>query len=173
MTEDGASMSPSSSTSSLTSLNQLLCDGLSMKSPIASSTPDEGSGARASVAILSPLEPSALPTASGDGGGEAEGSAWVLDPDRGEYYLGGGRGGGNAPSAQGDWPSIRIPSELFHRLYVHQKAGVQWMATLHRHRIGGGILEVVLEPVRGCAQQHPAVERLREALEEVNLAVSR
>ena len=140
MTEDGASMSPSSSTSSLTSLNQLLCDGLSMKSPIASSTPDEGSGARASVAILSPLEPSALPTASGDGGGEAEGSAWVLDPDRGEYYLAGGRGGGNAPSAQGDWPSIRIPSELFHRLYVHQKAGVQWMATLHRHRIGGGIL---------------------------------
>lgn len=35
------------------------------------------------------------------------------------------------------WPDLCLPSSLYERLYSHQKAGVQWMASLHSNRIGG------------------------------------
>ena len=59
-------------------------------------------------------------------------SAWVRSRrHKNEYYL--------SPEKNADvkWPSLRIPSVLFRRLYGYQKVGVQWMASLHENKIGG------------------------------------
>ena len=65
---------------------------------------------------------------------EPEGSAWVLEPTTNEYYLGKDC---NMVEDADYWPSIRIPSDLYHRLYPHQKLGVQWMASMHENVVGG------------------------------------
>ncbi len=38
------------------------------------------------------------------------------------------------------WPKVRLPLSLYNKLFQHQRIGVQWMASLHRNRIKGGIL---------------------------------
>lgn len=54
---------------------------------------------------------------------------WQLDSRSQEVFL---------PSS-GDvcWPGIRIPKQLYNRLYDYQKTGVKWMAGLHQDGIGG------------------------------------
>lgn len=38
------------------------------------------------------------------------------------------------------WPRIRLPMALYKKLFPHQRVGVQWMASLHKNEIKGGIL---------------------------------
>jgi len=97
--------------------------------------------------ILSPLEPSpdrvdltesldvesvgrssaaTVPTEPAD-------SAWKHDAEADEYYLSSGRGDRGCDG----WPNLRLPAQLYQRLYPHQRVGVQWMASLHRGGIGG------------------------------------
>jgi hypothetical protein len=64
---------------------------------------------------------------------DTENSAWALDAETNEVFLAADRFA--IPDVV--WPKLRIPIELFNRLYSHQKAGVQWMASLHSNRIGG------------------------------------
>ena len=56
-------------------------------------------------------------------------SAWTFDSERDEYFL---KGGG-----ENQWPSVRLTCELFDKLYDHQKVGVQWIASLHKGKLGG------------------------------------
>ena len=66
-------------------------------------------------------------------------SAWMYNATGQEYIM-------PQPSthsvdvSQPNWPKIAIPKTLFRSLYDFQKTGVQWMATLHNHPVGGGIL---------------------------------
>jgi hypothetical protein len=65
--------------------------------------------------------------------GESEEDAWCHDTTTDEYYL-----SPKKYSIPGiAWPSLRLPSDLYNRLYAHQKIGVQWMASMHSNKIGG------------------------------------
>lgn len=44
------------------------------------------------------------------------------------------------PPESGIWPRIRLPFSSYQKLYHHQRIGIQWMASLHRNKIKGGIL---------------------------------
>jgi hypothetical protein len=66
-------------------------------------------------------------------GNDFENSAWALDAVTNEVFLSADRYA--IPNAV--WPKLRVPIELYNQLYNHQKAGVQWMASLHSNRIGG------------------------------------
>jgi SNF2 family DNA or RNA helicase len=44
------------------------------------------------------------------------------------------------PPDSGKWPKIRLPFGTYQKLYRHQRIGIQWMASLHRNAIKGGIL---------------------------------
>jgi len=58
---------------------------------------------------------------------------WELDVDHpGELYL--------SDNSDVKWPGIRLPLALYNKLFQHQRIGVQWMASLHRNKIKGGIL---------------------------------
>lgn len=61
---------------------------------------------------------------------EFEGSAWTFNADTNEYSF------SNAKTAENstEWPDFSIPSKLYDSLYLHQKVGVQWMASLHNYR---------------------------------------
>jgi SNF2 family DNA or RNA helicase len=61
--------------------------------------------------------------------------AWTFDEKTNEFYFSSDK---NAIDGA-EWPHFRIPTELYERLYSHQKVGVQWMASLHSKRIGGAI----------------------------------
>jgi hypothetical protein len=65
--------------------------------------------------------------------GESEEDAWCHNTTTDEYYL-----SPKKYSIPGiAWPSLRLPSDLYNRLYAHQKIGVQWMASMHSNKIGG------------------------------------
>jgi hypothetical protein len=66
-------------------------------------------------------------------GDDFENSAWALDAETDEVFL----SADQCAIPNSVWPKLRIPIELYNRLYNHQKAGVQWMASLHSNRIGG------------------------------------
>ena len=59
--------------------------------------------------------------------------AWCHDQDTDEYYL----SSKNYCIPGVTWPALRLPAELFNRLFPHQKTGVQWIASLHSKKIGG------------------------------------
>ena len=59
--------------------------------------------------------------------------AWCHDQDSDEYYL----SSKNHHIPGVTWPALRLPAELFNRLFPHQKIGVQWIASLHSKKIGG------------------------------------
>ena len=54
-------------------------------------------------------------------------NSWTFHKNRQEYTIGG----------NGNFPALSIPSDLFDQLYDFQKAGVAWMASLHRMKVGG------------------------------------
>ncbi|KAL7519882.1 hypothetical protein ACHAWX_004636 [Stephanocyclus meneghinianus] len=56
---------------------------------------------------------------------------WTLDQSTHDLYL---------PSSSGKWPRIRLPFSTYQKLYQHQRIGIQWIASLHRNTIKGGIL---------------------------------
>ena len=58
---------------------------------------------------------------------------WELDKDNeGDLYL--------SDNSDVKWPKIRLPLTLYNKLFQHQRIGVQWMASLHKNEIKGGIL---------------------------------
>ena len=58
---------------------------------------------------------------------------WELDNDhKGDLYL--------SDNSDFKWPAIRLPMPLYNKLFQHQRIGVQWMASLYRNKIKGGIL---------------------------------
>ena len=58
---------------------------------------------------------------------------WALDEAHaGDLYL--------ADNSDVRWPKIRLPLALYNKLFPHQRIGTQWMASLHRNKIKGGIL---------------------------------
>lgn len=59
------------------------------------------------------------------------GSAWCLDKDKKDYFL------DETKNDDAIWPRIRVPNDLYERLYSHQKVGVQWIASMHTKKIGG------------------------------------
>jgi SNF2 family DNA or RNA helicase len=56
---------------------------------------------------------------------------WTMDKETKDLYL---------PPESGKWPKIRLPFSTYQRLFPHQRIGIQWMASLHRNAIKGGIL---------------------------------
>jgi hypothetical protein len=65
---------------------------------------------------------------------------WTVDEKTGDLYL--------PPDTESTkWPRIRLPLPLYQKLFQHQRIGVQWMASLHRNKIKGGILAVSEELV--------------------------
>ena len=56
-------------------------------------------------------------------------SLWKMNKEKGEYSL--------KSSSKTSMPNFRVPSELFDKLFDHQKSGVSWMAGLHSQRMGG------------------------------------
>jgi SNF2 family DNA or RNA helicase len=56
---------------------------------------------------------------------------WTMDKETKDLYL---------PPESGKWPRIRLPFATYQKLYRHQRIGIQWMASLHRNTIKGGIL---------------------------------
>jgi SNF2 family DNA or RNA helicase len=63
---------------------------------------------------------------------EIEGcGCWTYNKPTGDLYL---------PASSGKWPRIRLPFSIYQKLYQHQRIGIQWMASLHRNTIKGGIL---------------------------------
>jgi len=57
---------------------------------------------------------------------------WELDENNsGDLYLSGN---------SNKWPKIRLPLPLYNKLFQHQRIGVQWMASLYKNEIKGGIL---------------------------------
>uniref|UniRef100_A0A7S4JE07 Uncharacterized protein n=1 Tax=Odontella aurita TaxID=265563 RepID=A0A7S4JE07_9STRA len=74
-----------------------------------------------------------LPSIGGDDL-ESRDSAWTLDETAEEYFL---TGKVDAIKGEVRWPELRVPRDLYDRLYDHQKVGVQWLASLHTDGIGG------------------------------------
>lgn len=66
-------------------------------------------------------------------GDDFDNCAWALDTESDVVFLSADQYA--IPNVS--WPELRIPTELYKRLYSHQKAGVQWMASLYSNRIGG------------------------------------
>lgn len=63
---------------------------------------------------------------------EIEGcGCWTIDKETKDLHL---------PMESGKWPRIRLPFTTYQKLYQHQRIGIQWMASLHRNTIKGGIL---------------------------------
>ena len=58
---------------------------------------------------------------------------WTQDKNSDDLYL---------PSDEDSikYPRIRLPITLYHKLFQHQRIGIQWMASLHRNKIKGGLL---------------------------------
>jgi len=57
---------------------------------------------------------------------------WELDANNsGDLYLSGN---------SNKWPKIQLPLPLYNKLFQHQRIGVQWMASLYKNEIKGGIL---------------------------------
>jgi len=57
---------------------------------------------------------------------------WQLDENNsGDLYL---------SSNSNKWPKVRLPLPLYNKLFQHQRIGVQWMASLYKNEIKGGIL---------------------------------
>lgn len=65
--------------------------------------------------------------------GASDEDAWCHDATTDEYYLSPKRY--SIPGVE--WPSLRLPSDLYNRLFAHQKIGIQWMASMHSNKIGG------------------------------------
>ena len=126
-------------------IENLFRDGLKISS--SPTTPDDDdddssksvSSEEVPALILSPLEPSPnrvdMTSLSDEDGktssDEPADSAWTHDAETDEYYLSSGGVNGHT------WPNLRLPTELYRRLYPHQKVGVQWMASMHRGGVGG------------------------------------
>ena len=56
---------------------------------------------------------------------------WTIDKETKDLHL---------PPESGNWPRIRLPFPSYQKLYPHQRIGIQWLASLHRNKIKGGIL---------------------------------
>ena len=57
---------------------------------------------------------------------------WELDANNsGDLYL---------SDNSNKWPKIQLPLPLYNKLFQHQRIGVQWMASLYKSEIKGGIL---------------------------------
>eukprot|EP00957_Ditylum_brightwellii_P106723 8141980-Ditylum_brightwellii.AAC.1 len=73
-------------------------------------------------------------------------NGWMYDITKKEYYLAKydySDKENNVDSDDDDnipYAPVRIPSDLYHRLYPHQRVGVRWIASLHNAPITGGIL---------------------------------
>eukprot|EP00804_Cyclotella_cryptica_P019629 CCRYP_013986-RB/>CCRYP_013986-RB protein AED:0.03 eAED:0.03 QI:158/1/1/1/1/0.8/5/1739/623 len=59
---------------------------------------------------------------------------WTLDQSTNDLYL------PSSSGTSGKWPRIRLPFSTYQKLYQHQRIGIQWIASLHRDTIKGGIL---------------------------------
>ncbi|KAL9183089.1 hypothetical protein ACHAXT_004876 [Thalassiosira profunda] len=58
---------------------------------------------------------------------------WALDEEhKGDLYL--------SDNSDALWPKIRLPLALYNKLFPHQRIGIQWMASLHKNEIRGGVL---------------------------------
>ena len=58
---------------------------------------------------------------------------WAPDEvHKGDLYL--------SDNSDVKWPKIRLPLTLYNKLFKHQRIGIQWMASLYKNEIKGGIL---------------------------------
>jgi len=135
-------------------IDNLFREGLKICSPASPDDDDDDDGdgnmysrstpsSDARAHILSPLEPSPdrvdltesldVESAAATASTDPADSAWKHDAEADEYYLSSGGGGRGCDG----WPNLRLPTQLYQRLYPHQRIGVQWMASLHRGGIGG------------------------------------
>ena len=158
--DDDASYSTSSSSSSgitisddegkignagTNEIDNLFRDGLKISSPTTPDDNDDDSKSASSeevpALVLSPLEPSpdrvdmtSIDDEDSKPSSEPADSAWTHDAEADEFYL---SGSGSGAGGSDMWPNLRLPAELYQRLYPHQKIGVQWMASMHRGGVGG------------------------------------
>lgn len=102
------------------------------KSQIIPDSPDESMSVEQQQTLKTAKEET-LEAKSKPDDGESEEDAWCHDTTTDEYYLSPKKY--SIPGVA--WPSLRLPSDLYNRLYAHQKIGVQWMASMHSNKIGG------------------------------------
>ncbi|KAL7549675.1 hypothetical protein ACHAWF_012945 [Thalassiosira exigua] len=116
----------------------------------ASSVGDDDESADASASVSDDDDDVACFEACGcwrlDDGAVREGGAGVGSRSGSDLYL--------ASSDGTRWPRLRLPLVLYDKLFRHQRIGVQWMASLHRNEIRGGILADDMglgKTMRSCA----------------------